>query len=113
MNTVQIKKDGELVAQAWNANRYFSRLRGLVGREIPEGGGLLLTPCNSIHMIGMKYSIDAVYLDRKGSVLRIDRALPVGKICKPERGAKRVLELPAGYAMKRGIRTGDLLEVSS
>lgn len=112
MNTVQIKKDGELVARVWNANRYFTRLRGLVGREIPEGGGLLLTPCSSIHMIGMKYAIDAVYLDRSGGVLRVDRAVPTGKICRPERGARHVLELPAGYAMKKGIRTGDLLEVS-
>jgi uncharacterized membrane protein (UPF0127 family) len=62
-------------------------------------------------MFGMKYSIDAVYLNNTGEVLRVDRALPTGVFGKPARGAKRVLELPAGQAMKKGIQAGDRLEV--
>lgn len=111
MKTVTIVRNGEVIATVWNANRYFSRLRGLLGRTLQEGGGLLLTPCGSIHTIGMRYEIDAVYIDRAGQVLRVDEALPRGRFWPPQRRAKRVLELPAGYARKRSIRAGDVLEV--
>ena len=111
MKTVTIQKDGVPIARVWNANSYFTRLRGLLGRSLEEGGGLLLTPCGSIHTFGMRYAIDAVYLDRTGRVLRVDEALPAGKAWPGARGAKRVLELPAGYAAKRQIRPTDVLEV--
>jgi len=111
MKTVSICKNGEPIARVWNANTYFLRLRGLLGRPLEEGGGLLLTPCGSIHTFGMRYPIDAVYLDCKGRVLRVDEALPAGKAWPQERGAKRVLELPAGFAAKRQIHAGDKLEV--
>ena len=111
MKTVTIQKNGEPIAQVWNANTYFARLRGLLGRSLEEGGGLLLTPCGSIHTFGMRYAIDAVYLDKAGRVLRVDEALPAGKAWPRARGAKRVLELPAGYAAKRQIRPADVLEV--
>ncbi len=53
MQTVLIQRNGETLARVWNANRYFLRLRGLLGRTIPSGGGLLLTPCNDIHTFGI------------------------------------------------------------
>ena len=111
MKTVSILKNGNRVARAWNANRYFLRLRGLLGRNLQEGGGLLLTPCGSIHTFGMRYAIDAVYLDRNGRVLRVDEALPKGRAWPGQKGAKRVLELPSGGAKRFLIQPGDLLEV--
>ncbi len=111
MRKVTILKDTERIATVWDAKSYFQRLRGLLGRTIEDGGGLLLTPCNSIHTIGMRYEIDAVYLDRAGRVLRVDEALASGRFWPMQRGARRVLELPAGYAASSSIRTGDVLEV--
>jgi uncharacterized membrane protein (UPF0127 family) len=111
MNTVAIKKNGKLLVRAMNANRYFLRLRGLIGRELHEGEGLILTPCNSIHTFGMSYPIDAVYLDKTGVVLRVEQSLPRGKAWPGQRGARSVLELPAGTANTKGIYKGDRLEV--
>jgi len=111
MKTVQIIRNGETIATVWHARGYFSRLRGLLGRSLQEGGGLLLTPCSAIHTIGMGYAIDAVYLDRQGRVLRVDESLKPGKILPQQRGARHVLELPDGCAKRRMISTGDLLEV--
>lgn len=110
MKTVLIQTNGRPVVNAWLANHYFSRLRGLLGRTLPEGGGLLLTPCNCIHTFGMQYEIDAVYLDQTGTVLRVDEALPAGKACKTQRGARYVLELPAGTARRQSIQVGNRLE---
>ncbi len=111
MKTVRIAKGGETIATVWHARGYFSRLRGLLGRRLVADGGLLLTPCNAIHTIGMGYAIDAVYLDRQGKVLRVDPSLEPGRILPPQRGARHVLELPDGAAARRGISAGDKLEV--
>ena len=113
MKTVRIQKNGETLVSAWHAKSYFARLRGLLGRTISQDGGLLLTPCSAIHTIGMRYAIDAIYLDRQGRVLRIDEAVKPGAVCPPQRGARHVLELPAGDAALRQILQGDVLEVTS
>ena len=110
MKTVRIQRNGETLASVWHATGYFARLRGLLGRTIPPEGGLLLTPCNAIHTIGMGYGIDALYLDREGRVLRVDEAIAPGKVMPLQRGAKHVLELPEGCANRRGISAGDVLE---
>ena len=113
MKTVEIRKNGEAIAKVWHARGYFARLRGLLGRTIPEGGGMLLTPCNAIHMIGMRYAIDAIYLDKEGRVLRADEAVQPGRICPMQRGARHVLELPEGSIKRHSIQLGDRLEVTS
>ena len=110
MKKVLILANGRPIANAWLANHYFARLRGLLGRTLSEGGGLLLAPCNCIHTFGMQYEIDAVYLDRTGTVLRVDEALPAGKTCKAQRGARYVLELPTGTARRQSIQEGNRLE---
>ena len=111
MRSVKIEKNGVSIATVWHARGYFARLRGLLGRTLAEDGGLLLTPCNAIHTIGMSYAIDALYLDRQGNVLRIDESLKPGRILPMQLGARHVLELPAGSAGRRKILTGDKLEV--
>lgn len=113
MKKISIRKDGVLIATVWHATGYFARLRGLLGRSIEEGGGLMLSPCSSIHTVGMQYKIDAVYLDRAWRVLRVDEALDKGKFWPMQRGARHVLELPEGSARKNGIIAGDTLEVNA
>ena len=113
MKTVNIIRNGETIVSVWHATGYFARLRGLLGRSLAEDGGLLLTPCSAIHTIGMGYAIDAVYLDKRGLVLRIDEAIKPGKVCPQQRGARHVLELPEGGAKRRNISAGDILEVTS
>jgi len=113
MKTVRIQRNGETIASVWHATGYFARLRGLLGRTIEPEGGLLLTPCNAIHMIGMRYAIDAVYLDKHGNVLRADESVKPGRVCAIQHGARHVLELPEGSVSRHSIQLGDRLEVTS
>ena len=49
---------------------------GLLGRrELPDGEGILLRPASSIHMAFMRFPIDAVFLARDLTVLRVVRDL--------------------------------------
>jgi hypothetical protein len=75
-----------------------------------EYDGLLITSSSSVHTMFMRFSIDVVYLDRDGRVLRIATVKPYrASAC---RGAKQVVELPAGLAVERGIAPGDMLRLA-
>ena len=46
------------------ADNFVKRFLGLMGRKnLPQGQGLLITNCNSIHMCFMKFPIDVIYID--------------------------------------------------
>ena len=93
------------------ADTFWKRLRGLLGtREWPEGNALLINPCNNIHMFGMKYCLDVLFLDRQNMVLEAVEALAPGrlKLCG---GAKCVVELPEGTLRRTGTRRGDRLKL--
>ena len=85
------------------------RLRGLLGkRGLQPGEGLLLRPASAIHTLFMRFPIDAVFLDRDLTVLGVAPALKPWR-ASGRRGARAVLELPAGECERRGIHAGDRL----
>jgi uncharacterized protein len=91
------------------ADTALARMRGLLGRRgLPSGEGILLRPASSVHTAFMRFSIDAVFLDRDGHVLKIARDLRPWKTAG-RRKAKAVLELPAGEAERRGLEVGERL----
>lgn len=83
------------------------RLCGLlVLPELQHAQALWLQPCNSIHTLGMTYSIDLIYLDKNNNICGLSRAV------KPWRmngcfKAKVTLELAAGSIDKLGVKKGD------
>jgi uncharacterized protein len=91
------------------ADRPHTRLRGLLGRrELSPEEGLLIRPAPSIHTWFMRFAIDAVFLDRELRVVGIsDGVLPWRTAGR--RGAKAVLELPAGESARRGLAPGQRL----
>jgi uncharacterized membrane protein (UPF0127 family) len=87
----------------------FSRMKGLLGRsELRPGEGLLLRPASAIHTFFMRFPIDAVFLDRDWRVVGIAGDVAPWRTAG-RKGAKAVLELPAGESARRGLRPGDLL----
>lgn len=92
------------------ADGWWSRLRGLLGRPAPRPGeGLLLSPCTAVHMYGMKYPLDVLFLDRAGRVLCLYPELRPGERTARHRNARHALELPAGTLARTGTRPGDTL----
>jgi uncharacterized protein len=113
MRLASVKRvEGDVVVErCLVADSAFSRTRGLLGRDqLPPGEGLLLRPAGSIHTAFMRFPIDAVFLDRDLTVLAIARELPAWRAAG-RRGARAVLELPAGECERRGIEVDDRLEL--
>lgn len=107
------KTKGTLLAtNARIAKSFFARARGLLGTaDLPKGEGLLIDPCNSIHMFGMKYAIDAVFLDKQLKVVAVVDSIAPGKVSKLYGTAHSCLELPAGTARETQTGIGDELEM--
>jgi uncharacterized membrane protein (UPF0127 family) len=59
-------------------------------------------------MAFMRFAIDAVFLDRAGCVLKVVAELPPWRMAGC-RGARAVLELPAGEAARQGLEPGVVL----
>ena len=94
------------------------RFMGLMGRSsLDEGDGLWLAGTNGIHMMFMRFPIDAVFLGRPDParagaqpVLSIHAGLRAWTGLVPlVRGASGVLELPVGSVARTGTFVGDLV----
>jgi uncharacterized protein len=78
------------------ADRFWSRFVGWQLRAAPPAGsGLLLAPCPSIHTCGMRFAIDAAFLDRAGRVVEVRRGVPPWRVVIPAQRTFAVLEVPA------------------
>lgn len=89
------------------ADNFFARLRGLMfRRQLAEGCGLLLAPCNSVHMLFMRFAIDVVYLDKDFRIKKIVRDLTPWLGMSVCLGAWGALELPSGEAERLKLVVG-------
>jgi uncharacterized membrane protein (UPF0127 family) len=109
------KVDGTVVADPLEiASNFVARGLGLMGRSrLPENAGLLIHDCNGIHMMFMRFPIDAVFVDKRGVVVKTYRRLRpwIGLVPLVWR-ANKVAELPAGAVDRHGIKVGDRLLVA-
>jgi uncharacterized membrane protein (UPF0127 family) len=58
----------------------------------------------------MRFAIDAVFIDRAGRVVRVAERLPPWRFAIAAKGARDVLELPAGTAARTNTQAGDELQ---
>ncbi len=98
---LRVRETGAVLATDLELARgVWSRTRGLMLRRTLESGKALdIRPCSSIHMMFMRFPIDAVFYDRDGTVTRVARNVrPWVGIAFGGRGARGVVELPVGAA---------------
>ncbi len=97
------------VAHVWYAQTPWQRLRGLLGRaQLEEREGLLLSPCHSIHTLGMRYPLDIVFLDAARQIIKCVPHLKPFRLAAA-RDAHYTLELTAGRIARANIKVGDQL----
>jgi uncharacterized membrane protein (UPF0127 family) len=101
-------KNVELAANATLAASYWSRLVGLLGRKgLAEGEALVLEPCNSVHTMFMRFTIDVLYLDKERRVVKAVPSLKPFRVSAAFRGAHSVVELPEGVIAATSTAPGD------
>ena len=102
MRTIKVEK----------ADTFFKRLIGLIGRKkIDSATGLLIAPCISIHMLFMRFSIDAIFIGKDFRIKKIVRNLKTWTgfaVCLNDWG---VIEMEAGAADRLKLEVNQHLKV--
>src|SRR3954453_1071942 len=117
LRALNLSRETELAARLEVADGVWARFMGLMGRAtIDPDAGLWLSGTNGIHMMFMRFAIDAVFLgkpDPAGDavvVLSVHSGLRAWIGIVPYvRGANSVLELPVGTIERTGTVVGDLV----
>ena len=117
MSLVSVRNDDRDVdfgSQVRVADRWWPRLRGMIGHPEPdEGEGLLIRPCQGVHMQWMRYALDIVFLDDEGRVVALYHGLRPWRFSRTHKDAACALELPEGTLERNGTRLGDRLTWSA
>ena len=88
-------------------------MKGLLGRDsLPDGHGLVITGCQSIHMIGMTFFIDVIFVDKTGVVVGACEHIGPWQLSSVFFKANRAIEIPAGVIAKTNTKIGDVLELT-
>lgn len=99
-------RSGETLIDVIEARGVFSRMRGLIGRDVSPTA----FRTHQVHTFGMRSAIEAVYLSREGTVVRLARLAP-RRIGPFVRRARWVIELASGEAERLGIVEGQTLSI--
>ncbi len=118
MKLIQLRdstRDAVICARCVLADGLWTRGKGLLGRKsLGEDEGILLVPGSSIHMFGMRFAIDVIYLTREDVVTDLVENIGPGQmhVAKDKGGAGKpyaALEVAAGTVTRLGVQVGDQL----
>ena len=120
MRARNLTRSTDLASRLEVADGWWARFMGLMGRDaLAEDAGLWLTG-NGIHMMFMRFPIDAVFVGKAVDasstrpVLSVHRGLrPWTGLVPMIRGAEGVLELPVGTIERTGTAVGDKVVLES
>jgi uncharacterized membrane protein (UPF0127 family) len=113
-------RSSELASNLEVAGSLWAKFMGLMGRaSLAPGTALWLPDSNGIHMMFMRFPIDAVFVGRPDAgedggrpVVSVHRGLRTWTGLVPlVRGAHGVLELPVGTIDGSGTQVGDLIDI--
>ncbi|MBX3028710.1 MAG: DUF192 domain-containing protein [Chloroflexi bacterium] len=113
MFTLRTAVGAPIADRVRSAAGFWGRFRGLMGHPglAPDEGLVLAT--NSIHMLFMRFPIDALFLGAPDATGH-QRVVAIRQDLRPwtgvvwyVRGAAAVVELPAGTCARAGVAVGD------
>lgn len=111
MKVVNTTKKTTLCTNCKVANNFISRFIGLMGKKnLPEGNGLLITPCNSIHMFFMNMPLDIIFIDKNNMIVHLLENIKPWSLSGIMHGSCSAIELPSGTIKKTSSSVGDRLQ---
>lgn len=96
------------------AGTFFSRMIGLLNRpSLLPGEALVITRCQSIHMLFMRFPIDAIFVDKNNYVVGLVESLLPFRFSRIFLKASRVIEVPSGTIVQSSTALGDKIEITT
>jgi len=113
LRAVVVESGRELAESVHVADSLFSRMKGLLGRKsLNHGEALWIIPCKGIHTIGMRFAIDAVFLDINSRIVAVMADLPPNRMSRIYPRAASVIELQAGTVAATPLALGETVVIS-
>ena len=114
INVRNASTQSDLGTRVGVADNFFLRLRGMIARpKLEEGQGLLIKPCQAVHMQFMSQPLDVVMVSALGRVLALYPNLQPRDKTKWHGAARYAIELPPGTISRTDTRVGDEVTLNS
>ena len=107
-----IEREGVALLAAFDASTFLARLRGL--HDLPPlgtGEALVIRPCRAVQSVGMDETIEVVFVDAAGVIVKLAPLAP-GRFAMCLR-ARASVELAAGTIERLGLARGQRLTLAS
>ncbi len=102
-----------IARRALKADTFYLRLKGLLlTKQLDSENGLIIEPCQAIHMFFMTYSIDVIFYDKNQYVVALVEAIKPWQFSQVYPLALACIELPVGTIMRSGTKLNDQLDIS-
>jgi len=112
MRIINRTRDTVLADKAKNALTFASRLVGLLDRSgLEPGEALILTPSNAIHSFFMKFSFDALFLNKEQKVVAMIPVFKPFRLSPVFLNAATTIELPCGSIKSSQTEVNDKIEI--
>jgi uncharacterized membrane protein (UPF0127 family) len=113
MFTLANAATGSVIAQQLSRpTGWLRRTIGLLGRDGLEAGeGLWLERCWGVHTVGMRFSLDILFLDAEFRIVAFERNVRPGRLAVVYASSYHVIELPAGTLDPLDLLIGDRLRM--
>jgi uncharacterized membrane protein (UPF0127 family) len=109
-----LSADGrQLTDRAYRPRRRAGERRGLLGRDQLADRTVLVLSEPLVHMIGMRFALDLVFVSRRGTIVAVHRNVRPGLRMRGHWRARRTLEMAAGQAEALGLHVGRKLTFSA
>lgn len=108
------KTNNNIIAdEAVIANTPLKRMKGLLGeKELAQGKALVLDPCNSIHMLFMRFAIDVLFVDKNNRVVKAISSIKPFHFSPIYLKSKLAIELPADTISSTLTKEGDTILIT-
>lgn len=108
MRIANVTRNTVLAERASCAAGFFGRLVGLLDRAgLKKGEGLILDPSNSIHSFFMRFSFDAVFVNKERRIVGLLRSFKPFRVSPVFFASRMTLELPSGTINASATEIGD------
>lgn len=107
------KTKNQIIANQINfADSFIKRMVGLLAhKNLDKEECMWFDECRSIHTIGMRFSLDVIFVDKNMVVKKVLRNVKPGRITLPVWSAHSAFEFSAGSLDDQNIQPGDQLDM--
>lgn len=110
MRIINKSKNTVLANKGQLADTFLSRMVGLLAHsDLPSGEALVITRCNSIHMLFMRFAIDVIFVDKAHNVVGLVRDIKPFRLSRIYSRAFYAVECPVGVIDQTRTCEGDVI----